>query len=97
MRRWKRWLAPDRLIPSLTILGAGVAIVLSLIKAIQLTTAEEIIIALLALISVDALNERLSLLEKIEARLHSLGTENTLKSRNDLKSPVEKAKYASEI
>jgi hypothetical protein len=94
---WKRWFTPSRLVPLLTIAGAGTAIVLSLIKVVQFSTAEEIIIALLALVSVDALNERLSILEKIEARLGSLSTEQVLKGRHSIKNPVEEAKYASEI
>lgn len=94
---WKKWLAPSRLVPLMTILGAGVAIVLSLIKIVQLSTADEIIIALLALVAVDALNERLNLLEKIESRLSNLSSEQVLKSRYAMQNPIAQASYASEI
>lgn len=97
MQSWKLWFRPSRLVPLLTILGAGVAIVLSLLQILQLSTAEGIIIALLALLTVDALNERLSLLEKIESRLSNLPAGQILKKRPDILSPVEHAKQASEI
>jgi membrane protein implicated in regulation of membrane protease activity len=48
---WKQWIKPNRLIPLLTILGAGTAIVLSLLGVIKLSVAENIIIALLALLA----------------------------------------------
>jgi hypothetical protein len=72
---WKRWLRPSHLVPLLTILTAGAAIVLSLLKLIELSVAEEIVIALLALLAVDALNERLSLLERMRARLEHLSAQ----------------------
>jgi len=72
---WKQWLRPSRLVPLLTILAAGVAIVLSFLKLIQLSVAEEIVIALLALLAVDALNERLSLLERMRAKLGDLSAQ----------------------
>jgi len=56
-------------------LAAGVAIVLSFLKLIQLSVAEEIVIALLALLAVDALNERLSLLERMRAKLGDLAAQ----------------------
>lgn len=61
------------MVPLLTILSAPVAIVLSRIDILKLTTAESIIIALLALLAVDALSERIGLLERIETHLVSLG------------------------
>jgi len=69
---WKQWAKPGRVIPLLTILGAGTAIVLSLIDVIQLSIAEEVVIALLALLAADALSERLSVLERIESKLSCL-------------------------
>jgi uncharacterized protein YqcC (DUF446 family) len=72
---WKQWLKPSRLVPLVTIFGAGLAIVLSLLKIIQLSSAEEIIIALLALLAVDALNERLSFLERMGQKLGDLCAE----------------------
>jgi hypothetical protein len=66
---WKRWIKPSRFIPLLTILGAGTAIIFSLFGIIGLSVAENIILALLALLAVDALIERLSILERIETKL----------------------------
>jgi hypothetical protein len=93
----KTWFKPSRLIPLLTILGAGAGIILSLLKVLQLTTAEEIIISLLALLSIDALNERIGTLEKIETLLSRISAGETLKRRVEILTPVEHAKQASEI
>ncbi|MEO1347997.1 MAG: hypothetical protein AAFW84_04240 [Cyanobacteria bacterium J06635_15] len=97
MPRWKKWLTTSRLIPLLTILGAGLAVVLSLINVIRLDTSDEIIIALLALVAVDALNERLNVFEKIEARLNHLSSDQGLRGRYAMQNPVEQATDASEI
>jgi hypothetical protein len=93
----KQWFKPSRLIPLLTILGAGAAIVLSLLNILALSLAEDIIIALLALLAVDALIERLSLLEKIEAKLGGLLVGQTLRKRDRLPPVEEQASHASEI
>lgn len=94
---FKKWINPNRIIPLLTILGAGTAIVLSLLGLITLSIAESIIIALLALLASDALSERLSVLEKIESRLSSLSFGQPLRARTDLPSIEERAGHASEI
>lgn len=97
VRRWKKWISTSRLIPLMTILGAGLAVVLSLLKLIDLSTADEIIIALLALVAVDALNERLNILEKIESRLRDIDSTQGLKGRYEMQNPVQQAGNASEI
>jgi hypothetical protein len=100
---FKQWLKPSRLIPSLTILAAGVAVVLSLFKVIVLSLAEDIIIALLGFLAADALIERLGLLEKVESRLGSLiqrfGAQDApfLQSRKDLARFPETAQDAKDI
>ncbi|MCB0208408.1 MAG: hypothetical protein KDJ52_03740 [Anaerolineae bacterium] len=81
----------------MTICGAGIALVLSLIGVLNLSVAEEIIIALLALIAIDALNERLNLLERLEAKLNNLPSGQKLRSRADILTPPVHAKNASEI
>lgn len=96
-RRWKLWLKPSRLIPMLTIAGGGAAIVLSLLKIIQLNIADDIIIALLLLLAVDALTERLSLLEKLNDKLGKISKGRTLRKRIDIMPPTELAANASEI
>lgn len=93
----KKWIKPNRLIPLITIFGAGIAILLSLLKIIELSIAGEIIIALLALIAVDALSERLDILEKIRDSLGKLSTGQVLKTRKELVSLPEFANHASEI
>jgi len=94
---WKVLFKPSRLIPFLTIIGAGTAIVLSIISVISLTTSENIVIALLALLAIDAFIERLSVLEKIENKLSNLSKVQILNKRVDLLKPTEQAKHASEI
>lgn len=95
--RWKQWFRPNRLVPALVILGAGAAIILNLFSPIPLSLAENIIIALLGLLAVDALGERINLIEKIENRLRGLPVGRVLNKRVDI-PPVEGyAGHASEI
>jgi len=95
--RWKLWLRPSRIIPTLTILGAGTAIVLSFLKVINLSIAEEIVIALLALLTADALSERVNLLERLETKLSKLAIGQTLRRRGDTHFLEEYGGNASEI
>lgn len=96
--KWKRWIKPGRLIPFLTILGAGSAGVLSFLEVIALSIPEGVIIALLSLLAVDALIERLDILKGIDARLNKITTsEATLKRRLNLPPVGEQAMNASEI
>jgi hypothetical protein len=86
--RWKRWLRPGRLVPLVTILGAGATIVLDLFRIVELSTAEEVIIALLALLAIDALTERIGVLERIESKLRVGGVR--LQDRNSFAESLEK-------
>jgi hypothetical protein len=95
--KFRQWLRPSRLIPLLTILGAGTVIVISLLGFINLSISENIVIALLGLLAIDALSERLSLLERIENKLSSLSVEQKLRTRNEIPSLEEQAGHASEI
>lgn len=95
--KWKPWLRPSRIIPTLTIWGAGTAIVLSFLKAINLSIAEEIVIALLALLAADALSERVNLLERLEAKLSKLSIGQTLRRRGETHFLEEYGGNASEI
>jgi hypothetical protein len=94
--RWRKWLRLNRLVPSLTILGAGLAIILSLVQVLKLTTSEQIIIALLALLTVDALTERIGVLEKIESKLGNTSGA-ILRDRSQILTPLQHAQHASEI
>ena len=94
----RRLLKLNRILPYITVLGAAVAIVLSFLGIISLSIADNIIIALLALIAIDSLTERISILERIEARIHNYSSQRTLiKSRSDIIPLEEQAKNASEI
>jgi hypothetical protein len=86
--RWKRWLRPSRLVPLVTIVGAGATIVLDFLRIVELSTAEEVIIALLALLAIDALTERISVLERIENKLRGRGVR--LRDRNSFAEPLER-------
>jgi len=94
---WKRWIKPSRIVPLLTLLGAGIANVLSFLSILKLSTPESIIIALLALLAIDGLVERISLLEKIDSKLQNSSTEQNLRKRADLPRVVDQAQFASEI
>lgn len=83
--------------PLFTMLGAGLAIVLSLLGILELTLAENIIVALLGLLAFDALTERLNVLEKIEAKLDYSSRESALKSRQEYIPLPERAEHAMEI
>lgn len=93
----KQWLRPSRLVPLLTILGAGTALILNLLNVLQLAIPEQIIIALLTLLAVDSLTERLAILEKIEMHLKGLPEKQTLKKRNEMSPVYERIKDASSI
>lgn len=95
--RWKQWFKVSRLIPSLTILGAGASTVSSVFGLVKLTIPETIIIALLALLAVDSLVERISLLERLENKIGSLASSQPLKRRASLPKPPDYARHASEI
>ncbi|HBG74918.1 MAG: hypothetical protein A2X25_07545 [Chloroflexi bacterium GWB2_49_20] len=94
---WRNWLKPNRIIPLLTILVAGSTGILGIFNLVKISPVEGIIIALLALLAVDGLTERLSILEKIEAQLGSYTMGETLMSRSKLLPPSEIASSASEI
>lgn len=87
----------NRVIPLLTILGASVSITLPLFTGIKLSTAENIIIALLGLLAIDALTERLSVLEKIETKLSNLSVKQALKPRSQMISVEDQAANATDI
>ena len=93
----KQWLRLNRLIPLLTILGAGIALILSLLGSIQLTVPEGIVIALLGLLVIDALTERLTVLETIDARLRNLSGGQSLKGREAIPPIDQRLDRAREV
>ena len=94
---WRNWLKPNRIVPLLTILVAGGTGILSIFNLVKISPVEGIIISLLALLAIDGLTERLSILEKIESQLASNTIGENLRSRSQLLSPAEIASSASEI
>jgi hypothetical protein len=70
-----------------TIVGAGATIVLDFARIVDLSTAEEVIIALLALLAIDALTERIGVLERIEEKLRAGSL--CLEGRGDFSRPLE--------
>ncbi len=96
-QKWKSWIKIGRLVPLATIL-AGVTIgILSILGRLQVTMAEGVIIALLTLLSFDALVERLSLLEKIDEKLERWPAQEILRDRSKLIRMEELAAGATEI
>jgi hypothetical protein len=91
------WLTPKRAIPLLTILAAFAADVLSLFGVIEFDLPEQIIIAVLGLIAVDALVERLEILEKLEQKLNRLPEGQLLRTRSQMVSVEVQAAQAAEI
>ena len=71
-------------VPLVTTVGAATAIVLSTIGILTLSLAESIIIALLALLAIDALTERVSLLQLIDQKISSLSEEQALRPRDKI-------------
>jgi hypothetical protein len=94
---WSQWKRPERIIPVLTILAAGIAILLSTLEIIDLSIADEIVIGLLALLAVDALTERLSLLDSIKDELRRIAGPPSLQSKQDIPKVEHQARRASEI
>jgi hypothetical protein len=84
-------------IPLLTLLVAGAAGFLNVVGIVPMSPVEGIIVALLALLAVDALSERLSILEKIETKLSAFSREGELRDRSQLLLPEQMAQTASDI
>lgn len=93
----KKWLKLSRLIPLLTILGAGGTNVLLLFGVIKLSLPEGIIISLLGFLAIDALIERVSILERIDTKFRAISTAQTLKRRVEISPVEEQARNTSEI
>lgn len=93
----RKWIRPGRVAPIVTIIGSLSFVIAGWFDFVELTQAESVIVALLALLSVDSLVERMSLLEKIEARLNSQGPVHPLRKRQAIETPDQFAKHASSI
>lgn len=90
----------EKLIPTLPILGAAVALTLSLLgypKDYDPEVANNIVIALLGLLAMHALWERLSILGRIETSLQDLNPDKMFHSRDNLPSISEFCKDAQDI
>jgi hypothetical protein len=82
MANWRAWLKLERLIPGATILLAFVAQPLQLFGVINLSLGERILLLLIGLLGVDALTERLTVLENIRSDIRKIGKNQI--SLNDL-------------
>ena len=71
--KWRLWIKPERLIPSATILLAFTAQALDLFSVISLSLGEQIILLLLTLIAIDALTERITVLDGIKTDIKNIG------------------------
>lgn len=87
----------NRLIPFVTLLGAGVAVILSLLQILKVSLSEGIIISLLGLLAADALIERVGVLERLERALAAIRVGNTLRRRQEILPIQQHAAGASEI
>lgn len=87
----------DRLIPTVIVLGAAAAIVLSLFGITRLSLSERIVISLLGLLAADALTERIAVLDRLERLLSTLKLGKNLRSRQEIISIQQHAAGASEI
>ncbi|MCK6622652.1 MAG: hypothetical protein L6Q94_19355 [Calditrichia bacterium] len=94
---FKFWFKPQRILPLLTIVGAGLVLVFSMLEVIKLSVADSIIIALLALIAIDSIVERLSILENIEGKINNTFGGKSLRSRTELWDFEKHSAHASEI
>ena len=64
-KRWQKWLRFDKVVSLTTIIAAGIAILLSVFGITELTLFEELTLGILGLIAIDALVERVNILERI--------------------------------
>jgi hypothetical protein len=95
--KWKDWMRIRRLIPLITVLFTLAVGVLSILHRFQPTYSDGIIITLLALLALDALVERVGLLEKIEENISQLPFSEQLKDRSALIDIREMGMNATEI
>lgn len=96
--RWKDWLVLGRLIPVITVvLAVGVSISPLFGFAINTEQLQSIVVVLLGLLAVNALTERLTMLERIESRLPLLNEYTQLRERAQLKPLAESAPNCREL
>lgn len=95
--KWKQWFGIGSIIPLLTIIGAGLALTLSWIGILNFTTSESIVIGLIALLAIDALTERLTILKRIEEKIDKKFETSFLKKRTELEKTNLFAKDALEF
>lgn len=97
-KKWlKEWLRPSRIVPLITLIVAGLTIAAGLLKIIELTIVDGIIIALLLLLAADSLSERITILEKIEDRLSNLTITQKIFGRSELPEWEDRSRSASEV
>jgi hypothetical protein len=92
-----RWLKLSRVVPLVTVLAAAASLIATQAGVLGLTAADQITIGLVGLLAIDALTERLSVLERIERQLTELHGPSALKTRALMPSVAEQARDAREV
>lgn len=69
---YKIWVKPNRVISIFIGLGSIIILILNALSILQFTTFEQIVIGLLALLSIDGLIERITALDKIQEKLQDI-------------------------
>jgi uncharacterized FlaG/YvyC family protein len=90
---WFNWSKIQKLVPLIPVVGVIVAILLSITGRLIISIPEGLILSLLALLSIDALLERMTILERIQKNLDELGSSRPqLRWDSDLyeETPFEK-------
>jgi|GEM_PF-2501065 len=99
-RTWHRWFTLGRIVPVLTIISAGTAISCSIIGVLETGVAENVTFALLGLLAIDALTERIGVLERIEIKLSEVSSgifSQNLRGRDTIPKVEDYAGTALEI
>jgi len=93
----RSWWRLSRLVPLLTITGAAAFLLCASFGLVKLRLAEGVLIGLLSLVAVDALVERISILERLERSMGDGGRIQPLRKRDVIPSPDRFARQASSI
>lgn len=93
-----RWLSLGRIVPTITIVVAALVLVSVLLGWVKTTVFEGVVLAILTLLAVDALTERMSVIENLERKIDNLATSKaTLRDRSTLPIFWETGNSASEV
>ncbi len=97
LNKFHIWLSFGRILPIITIAGAGIAALYIWFGKITTTPIENIMLALLTLLSVDSLSERITILEKLRIRLDELRTQKLFEDKSEIESFSKFTRHSEEI